>query len=124
MILITMMRTRFPAMTLPMRTSMEPGVQAKWLPTEMEGVGSGQPTMPKLEVSEPLVSCLCVHHRSAHDQNNSPFFPLFVPNLGTNICLWTLVSQKVYLKNLAHAQGIINFGSIKHQLSVLLIKVA
>lgn len=74
MILITMIQTRFPAMTLPMRTSMELGVQAKWLPTEMESVGLEWPMMPELEVSEPLVSCLCDHHWSAHDQNISPFF--------------------------------------------------
>ena len=55
MILIAMMRTRFPAMTLPMRTSMEPGVRARWLATEMEDVELEWLMMPKLEVSEPLV---------------------------------------------------------------------
>lgn len=55
MILIAMMRTRFPAMTLPMRTSMEQGVRVRWLATEMEDVELEWLMMPKLEVSKPLV---------------------------------------------------------------------
>ena len=92
MILIAMMRTHFPAMTLPMRTSMEPGVRVRWLATEMEDVELGWLMVPKLEVSEPLVSCSCDHRRPALD------LLTFVPKLGTNIQLLLWYSNKCLSK--------------------------
>lgn len=102
MILIAMMRTHFPAMTLPMRTSMEPGVRARWLATEMEDVELGWLMVPKLEVSEPLVSCSCDHRRPALDQN---IFSLLYQSWGLiySCCFGIPISVS---QNLA-----LNFGS-------------